>query len=56
MTAAIKNHPYFWAFRLPPVGIILSIKAWSRNEVGPGFALLATSLATMAACWWLLSA
>lgn len=39
----VEPWQYAVAGIVPPIGVILAIIAWAKNEVGPGLALMATS-------------
>jgi len=40
----VTGHHYLFSAIIPLLGIILGIVAMAKNEVGPGLALLATSI------------
>jgi hypothetical protein len=48
-----KSGHYLWAVLFPIGGAILTLRAWSKGEVGPGFALMTTS-ALAFALWYVL--
>lgn len=48
-----KNGHYLWAVLFPIAGVILAVRAWSKSELGPGFALMTTS-ALAFALWYVL--
>jgi hypothetical protein len=45
-----KGGHYVWAVLFPIAGAILAVRAWSKSEFGPGFALMTTS--TLAFALW----